>query len=295
VFINSAFGFVRGLLSMARYKWKERGDQMASIFETVELVNKLLEVDAVDVPTDMDKIKFISQTNNGIKQAKIIGKIPKQQVRSQLEFPAKYLTNRGFSPQVLDRYDVGLCNNRTKEMYQRIVVPIYDDSGQYMVGCTCRSIYEKCPLCKLWHNPKIPCPQKWHEHMFSKWKHSGFKRDFHLYNSWFACKHIQMTNQVIVVESPGNVWKLEEAGIHNSVAIFGTYISKQQTGLLNKMGAMYVTVIGDNDKAGDTMCEIIQKNKMWKVERIKVPQGYDDLGDMPINKITELLKEKNDV
>ena len=63
----------------------------------------------------------------------------------------------------------------------------------------------------------------------SKWRHNkDFKTQEHLYNMWFAKEFIQSTRTAIIVESPGNVWRLEEAGIHNSVAIFGTNLSIKQ-------------------------------------------------------------------
>ncbi|NDC71851.1 MAG: hypothetical protein EBZ62_00150, partial [Sphingobacteriia bacterium] len=39
------------------------------------------------------------------------------------------------------------------------------------------------------------------------------------------------SHTAIIVESPGNVWRLEENGIHNSVALFGSSLSDRQTDL----------------------------------------------------------------
>jgi hypothetical protein len=44
----------------------------------------------------------------------------------------------------LEDYDVGYCDNPAKPMYERAVVPIYDNEHKYIVGCTGRSIFEKC-------------------------------------------------------------------------------------------------------------------------------------------------------
>jgi DNA primase len=44
--------------------------------------------------------------------------------------------------------------------------------------------------------------------------------------------------------------RLEEAGIHNSVAIFGSSLSDSQQFLLERLGVMSLSVCLDNDEAG---------------------------------------------
>ena len=49
----------------------------------------------------------------------------------------------------------------------------------------------------------------------------------------FAKEFIKESGIVILVESPGNVWRLEEAGVHNSVAIFGSSLADRQKMILD--------------------------------------------------------------
>jgi 5S rRNA maturation endonuclease (ribonuclease M5) len=176
---------------------------------------------------------------------------------------------------------VGLCDTPGKEMFGRVVVPIYDNDYKYMVGCSGRSIYEKCVLCKAHHDPVDGCPSSENSWRFSKWKHgANFKSHNHLYNFWFAKKYILQTSTAIVVESPGNVWRLEENGIHNSVGIFGSSLSDRQKILLDSSGAMNLIVLTDNDDAGRKAAEQI-KNKCQNTYRVFIPPfSKGDIGEM---------------
>ena len=100
----------------------------------------------------------------------------------------------------------------------------------------------------------------------------------------------------IILESPGNVWKLEENGIHNSVAIFGTNLSAKQKLLLDSSGAMSLIVMMDNDEAGHKAAQaIIEKcNRTYNTYSLTVEKN--DIGEMSkdeiqnqiVNKIKEL-------
>ena len=109
----------------------------------------------------------------------------------------------------------------------------------------------KCDKCSAYHNPTHNCPQKEKSWLYSKWKHSSdFKTQNYLYNMWYAKKYIKKTATVIIVESPGNVWKLEQAGIHNSVAVFGTNLADRQKMIIDISGAMNIITVMDSDDPG---------------------------------------------
>ena len=126
---------------------------------------------------------------------------------------------------------------------------------------------------------------------YSKWKHSAdFKSQNHLYNFWFARKHILNSGIAIIVESPGNVWRLEENGIHNSVAMFGSSLSDRQKILLDSSGAMSLVILTDNDDAGRKAAEQIQQ-KCQNTYRIFVPKiSKSDVGEMTSEEINTEIK-----
>ena len=142
-----------------------------------------------------------------------------------------------------------------------------------------------CGECKNYHNPDKECS------IFPKWKHTaGFNKQNCLYNYWYAKQYILESNAIILVESPGNVWRLEEAGIHNAVAIFGTALNDNQKKLIDESGAMSIVCLLDNDEAGRKGMEKIQE-QCSKMYRLYFPNiDENDIGDMKIDKVTSDIK-----
>jgi 5S rRNA maturation endonuclease (ribonuclease M5) len=296
IFKGSVIGFIRGIISSKKYGWEKSGDEMCSFKEAVDFATSFIKKDLSQIKisrSDRDKKQFSCVvnyfTNNNVKND--APKIIRSQIIKTLEIPAQYYINRGFSKDILVKYDVGLCTNSKKEMRDRIVVPIYDNTHKYMVGCTGRSIYEKCNKCKCYHNPTEECPHEDYRWKYSKWKHNtDFKSQNHLYNLWFAREHILNSNTVIIVESPGNVWKLEENNIHNSVAIFGSSLSDRQKMLLDSSGAMNMIILTDNDDAGKKAADQI-KLKCQNTYRIFIPTiTKADVGEMTTEEINQEIK-----
>jgi 5S rRNA maturation endonuclease (ribonuclease M5) len=178
-------------------------------------------------------------------------------------------------------------------MYNRIVVPVYSIDGKVIVGCTGRSIFNSCEKCGQYHISTIQCPSKEDSWKYCKWKHNlGFKSQEHLYNFWFAKDYIQKSKSIILVESPGNVWRLEEAGIHNSVAIFGSSLSDKQKLLIDSSGAMNIILLMDNDDAGQKAVKQITE-KCKKIYRIYSPSFEgSDVGELSIEDIRNTLVPK---
>lgn len=296
-FKGSIIGFVRGVLSHQKYNWSKNTDQACSFNEALDFCLSFLK-------KDMKSIKVSKSTKNKQIFTSVIShitsphhstnknKVTRHNAIKSLIIPAVYFIDRGFSEDILKKYDVGLCTNPDKEMYNRAVAPIYDMKYEYIVGCTGRSIYEQCKDCKCYHNTENSCPDKDYRWKYPKWKHnSDFKSQNFLYNYWFAKEHISKTNTVILVESPGNVWRLEENGIHNSVAMFGSSLSDRQKILIDSSGAMNLIILTDNDDAGIKAADQIQ-NKCQNTYRIFRPNiSTNDIADMTNEQIEQQIKK----
>lgn len=291
VFKSSVLGFIRGCLSNSSCGWSKDGDKVCSFREAVDFATSFLQQDMGSIKISkkakektkfVNTIKYISNINTNE-----IPKISKNTIRQGLSIPSAYFSSRGFDQNTLINYDVGECSKSGREMSDRAVVPIYDHDFKYMVGCTGRSIYEKCSQCKSYHNSNQSCPLENDLWKYPKWKHSqGFKSQEHLYNYWIAKHKILETGCVIVVESPGNVWRLSEAGIINAVAIFGSSLSDRQKMILDTSGAMTIITIMDNDEAGKKAAIQI-KNKCEKTYNIKnIELNHEDVASMTIDQIT---------
>lgn len=294
VFQKSLIGFVRGILSAQHCNWAEEGDKTYSFHLTIEFIKKHFNIQTGEcLAVNTEEVAQRNITKNILQVTKKVapssGRIERDLIRKSLQIPSTYYLKRGYSAGVLDKYDVGLCTRANAEMAYRTVVPIYDDTYSYMVGCTGRSIYEECEKCKCHHPPTFSfCRYD------PKWKHSaGFDARNHLYNYWFAKPHIEESKTLILVESPGNVWRLEEAGIHNSVAIFGLTLKDEQQILVEKINLSDIIVVMDNDENGAGQKAAIEIKKqlsnLCRVRIVQPPKG--DIGDMNIENVKRLFND----
>lgn len=295
-FKKSIIGFIRGIISSRKYGWEKPGDNTASFQEALDYAMSFLKKDMSNIKiskADREK-KIFANIVNYINKPVVeeTPQITRNHIVKSINIPAQYYIDRNYTSDVLSKYDVGLCSNPEKPMYNRVVVPIYDHSYKFMVGCTGRSIFEKCQECKCYHDPQHRCPDEEKRWTFPKWKHNtDFKSQNHLYNFWFAKDHILKSGVAIIVESPGNVWRLEENGIHNSVGIFGSSLSDRQKILLDSSGAMNLIVLTDNDEAGRKAAEQI-KIKCQNTYRVFVPTiSASDVGEMNSDQINKEIKE----
>lgn len=295
IFKGSVIGFIRGVISRQKYGWTESDDVSCSFKEAVEFATGFIKKDLSQIKiskTEREKKQFtnvVNCLNNTPEISRSV--VTREQIIKALEIAPQYYIDRNYTKEILTKYDVGLCEKAGKEMTGRVVVPVYDTKYQFMVGCTGRSIYEKCSKCKAYHNTQDLCPNLESSWTFPKWKHSlDFKSQNHLYNFWFAKDYIFKSGIAIIVESPGNVWRLEENDIHNSVAIFGSSLSDRQKILLDSSGAMSLIILTDNDEAGRKAAEQI-KNKCQNTYRIFIPKiSKPDIGEMNSNEINNEIK-----
>lgn len=295
-FKKTIIGFVRGILSNRQFGWTKQGDKSVSFNETIKWCCEFLGQKIEDIKIDLlevEKRNFSSNINVITKKPNnSYGNIMRKDVRKKLEIPADYFVKRGWKKEILDKYDVGLCSDSSKPFFNRVVVPIYDNDYRFISGFTARSIFEKCKSCGLFHSSKNKCPSTIEEKANScKWKNSaGFSRDSHLYNFWFAKKHVQNTKTIILCEGPGDVWKLEEAGFNNGVGLFGVSLTDQQQIMIEMSGAMKVVILTNKDLAGEEGRDGIKK-QLERGFRIVCPSlPANDLGDMTIQQIQEMLR-----
>lgn len=287
-FGNGFVGFIKGCLSRFRYSWEKEGDKEASFRESVEFLLKFLNQDLNALTPEnvsLEKLKFGGMANVLSPSRAKTSQITREIYRSRVEVPCDYYLERGFSREVLEEYDIGYCDNPEKPMYERAIVPIYDNEHEFIVGCTGRSIFMQCDKCGSYHNPIRRC------HHFPKWFHSkGFQKEKWLYNYWKARSFISDSGVAILVESPGNAWRLAEAGIHNVVAIFGTSFNNDQKNLLDESGALSLVCLMDNDEAGKRAAQKIEE-QCSRLYRIYFPSfDSNDVAELSVDKVTSDIK-----
>ena len=300
VFVNSMLGFLRGLLSKTKLGWScpADKDKIYGFNETIKFALEFVDAKPGDIIVDKAAVLKNKEASNvllfGQQRATIKNQLSREVVRKTLQIPAKYYLNRQYSSQTLDKYDVGLCNTPGKEMTGRAVVPIYDDTGNFMVGCSGRTIFDKCESCQCYHAPGKHQAEQYRKLPHNaKWRHSkGFRAEDYLYNFWFAKEHILQSGIAILVESPGNVWRLEESGIHNALGMFGTELTLKQKAILDRSGAMSLIVITDNDENNAGAIGAARIFEMChKTYRLYFPKiTAQDIGEMSGDQITTEIK-----
>lgn len=285
VFRSTIIGLIRGLLSKHNHNWTDLYSKSINSFpDTLEFIKEFCE--------KLPKEAAFSNKRNVpvIKRATPKEtRFPIRKFVQHIQCPAKYYVNRGFCPKILEEYKVGFYWAPGKEMHNRVLVPIFDNNKEYVIGCTGRTPYEKCIVCEGYHKDGTLCVDKKQQPwMFQKWKHNkGFIKTEYLYNHWDAEEFAKYKNELILVEGPSEVWKLEEAGIHNSMAIFGCKPSITQKDKIRKLGIESLKIIVDNDNAGHMVyADLADSFSDLKVEKIIPP--LNDLGDLTIEQIKEL-------
>lgn len=260
---SSLYGFVRGVLS-------KRKNKKVTLSETTQFCLNFLGItsDNIEVP-EADPLSYevrLLEIFNREPERQAVYTIKREDIRERMEIPAKYYINRGFQAETLDNFDIGLCAKKNQPMTGRVVVPIYDEGYNY-VGCIGRST---------------------HPNTTPKWLHSkGFKKSAYLYGLNIAKDFIRESKTVFLVEGQGDVWRMHEAGVKNTIGIFGSNLSDDQLVLLEKSGALKVVILTDNDEAGSKAANQIVKKGGRRFNYWRPEISEKDVGDMSVKQIEE--------
>lgn len=246
------------------------------------LDNVLGGVDVLDLP----------KTIKATAKYKYIPKIFYENVTEWKKFatgcPSKHYIEAGFPKEIVERYCIGECLDPKERFFKRVMIPQLNRRGQ-VVGYSGRSIYPQCTICKLYHSPKAPCPTE-NLNNFGKWRHGwGFKTGYNMYNDWNIPTNIE---DIIVVESIGNVLRGVEAGISNILGLFGNKLSNGQAQILEELGVKRITWIADRDinNAGiDGATKAIKNNPQFKFYVLLPPAGVKDIAQMSAQRLRRFL------
>jgi 5S rRNA maturation endonuclease (ribonuclease M5) len=290
-FPATIIGFTRGVLSNYNYGWRQKGDRCETHRVAVDYVLDFLGYDDIrDVEVDYEKADLLrfnarAEFMNRRPVTGLHAVCDRERFRSEIDIPASYYIDRGYSKSILDKYDVGLCTNPRSPMCNRVAVPFYDPTHSVVIGVLGRSTLPQCSRCRLFHDRSSPCSQ-FGDSRYAKWRVSqGFNDKHHLYGYWFSAGYIAKSRCVVLVEGPGDIWRLEEAGIHNAVALLGSSLHDSQKIILESCSADDFVVITDNDPAGDQAEAAIRQacSTYGRVHRIR-PIGKD-VGEMTVDEV----------
>lgn len=276
-------GFIRGLLSQK---------EVVSYADTIKWLTDYFKLGIATehkVVNPYNDSKFITALYGQNYQYQLGAN--RQQVRNALIIPARNYLERGYTKEILDKYDVGFCCQAKKPMFNRIVFPVYDESGSRFIGCIGRSQNPQCKTCKKYHFANRACPETPQEVFWSsKWINSPkFCTYYYFYNIWLAKKHIQRYNTVILVEGQGDVLKLEQSGIHLALGLFGDSLTDYQRRILYKLPIHNIIISTDNDTAGINAKNKISEQLKNQFNLYYVNTSKKDFGDSSTEEIQDKL------
>jgi len=231
--------------------------------DLLKLDNKGIDVKKEKKPNDFVRMVNIFEGKNKFAKHNEYNEVCK------FDSASKYFMNRGFKEETLNEFMVSDCYEKNSSMYNRAIIPIHDYSGEKIVSHIGRSV-------KDFINPKF---------LFSK----GFNKSRYIYNYHRAIDAGKEKSCLFITEGQGDVWRLFEAGIMNSVSIFGKSISKVQREKIVNSGITKLVVLTDNDQAGREAKMQIQRD-LSRLFKIFFPRmKKKDIGDMTTKEITEFI------
>ncbi len=259
---SNIFGFVRGVLSYREGKDLPLNTVYNFCLDFLKLDESKLQVKE---QSSNKEVKLLE-----VFERKIERKAPtisRDQIQSTINIPAEYYIKRGYDKETLKTFDIGTCFAKNKPMSGRVVVPIYDESYNY-VGCVGRAI---------------------DENLQPKWLHSkGFKKNI-LYGFNIAQNFMGDKGVLFILEGQGDVLRMYESGFKNSVGIFGSSISDDQLLVLEKSGALNLVILTDYDDAGKKAANQIVKKCGRRFNYFRPQISKKDIGEMTIEQIHEEL------
>lgn len=259
-FTSSLVGLVRGALTA------ERGHK-CTVREAMSFLRRFVNARPA---TSENRKPVRLKTDINTRPCGI--RLTREQVRATLDIPSRYYLERGYSAEILDRFDVGYSWKKN-----RVIVPLYDDCGEMCVGYLGRTIYPECDSCNCYHQPGRNCPRVG----VLKWKLSdGFKKQRYLYN-YFNVSRCRL-DVLLVTEGPGDVWRAAEAGI-SAVALLGVGCTEQQAERIASLGCKVLVAL-DNDQAGNKAAPRVLRmleEAGVMAQRVAIPGDFKDLGECP--------------
>lgn len=300
-FPETLLGLIRGVLSHRHKGWGREGDETCSHNDAVDWLATFLEIslDAIPFDPNEEEMRDMSRvvTSLLIPQTGVATPFcERDRLLRYLQIPSPYFLARGYAPATLIRHDVGTIPPSHLTLGGRIMIPIYTREGADPVGAIARSPWDKCPQCKLWHDPTTPCPQDRLAHV--KYRTVGrdgetFDDKDYLYNLHLAFEPIRARKRALVVEGAADAWRLHEAGYDEGVAILGNCMNAVQA--LHLIAAMPRTIyiLTDNNEAGEAATASVERRCPWaNVRRVRPPVAHVDFGEMKADALREYLGEK---
>ena len=174
----------------------------------------------------------------------------------------KSLVKRGFTREMFDKWGI-----QWDEDKGAMRLPIMNRDGKLQSN--------------IWRYPEGVTPKYRYE--------KGFQRSETLYGLW---RLGTVVTDVVLVEGPLDAIWVQEAG-WNGLAILGSSLSESQAMIIRRLKPKRILLCLDNDPAGmlatQKAASLLKTNGCW-VYRVKLPQRWKDIQEVPRDRVNNILK-----
>jgi DNA primase len=237
------------------------------------LIKKSLNLENIQQAENfLKKYEYCPQAN-AVKQIKIKEKrVFDKELLLKLEKDQDYWLKRNVSKETLEEFQGGIA--KAGKMKNRYVFPIFN-SKKEIVGFSGRDITN---LSKI------------------KWKHIGDKSNW-CYPLFLNINELKQSREVHLIESIGDCLSLWDAGIKNTIVIFGLEVSTAILNILLKIDPNIIYISFNNDQSKNLAGNIAAEKARNKLLRyfdsrqlkIKLPDKKD-FGEMSTEEILKWKK-----
>jgi 5S rRNA maturation endonuclease (ribonuclease M5) len=267
---------VRGILTFRKCSgWVTDLRQAIDLQEAVTFLKTFMD------GLSEDDLPVAPKVSKPIPMAKLLA-LSREKVRQSLVIPSPYFVTQGFSPVVLNAFDVGHSAKR-----RRSIVPLYDDRGEVCIGYLARSEKPYCPKCKKCHEPRSAC-----RYGQRRWSISeNFPKSTYLFNYHNVLR--SPSPNVLLVEGPGDAFKAIEAGL-TVVALLGNELTEEQANKLVALGKEVIITL-DNDEAGRRQTWVVYQCLRERGLRTRIwhpPEKYKDVGEMSVEEVAAWMEHR---
>lgn len=213
----------------------------------VELLQ--LNLDTLD-PSEVEIKSFIGKQR---KKEILVEKIYNSEILRGQSHEVPELFDFGFSPEILQKFQIFISREQGKKLYGRITVPIFNSNRQLIgFGGKRTDLIKDNPIKWLYVPDEIALTKN-------------------LFAAHFAYEYILSTKTVVIVESMLDAVKCHQSGITNCISTFSANISEDHIKILLGLGVKKIINLFDPDKGGESGTKILEKNasKFFKIYDIR--------------------------
>jgi len=183
-----------------------------------------------------------------------------------------YWQNRGIGKDTLKVFESGVMKDG--KLKSRYVFPVFDKLNR-LIGCAGRDVSGNNPI---------------------KWKLLGQKKLW-VYPFKYNRKYIAEQKKVFLVESIGDMLSLWEAGIKNTLVLFGLNVSSKvkQVLIMLNLEKIYISLNNDMNSAGNDAAQKIYLDMLKHFDKQQLSIELPTKNDFGCMSKSEILQWKNQI